>query len=484
MAKDKKISPSGSCSLTLRSLDGIIEAYHVPRSRLPVLPSPEQTVHEPPTGLAGVYHHHLKAGLRFSETGTINEFVSSILLYYRVHLVQVAPNGFRKILCFYIICKLLDISPTVDYFRYFYGVAPIGESFSKRPHAVELCLGLPSSIKNWKSEFFFIKSSAYPGTMQMGVIAARSSDRLGKLSVEGQGVVDRIAANALWWTDPDEVTLGLAGLSPYWDSLNPKPLIVDDGKGITLADRVTFVRDVKFDETVGISSDAGPNSSSSLSSTSRPAAKGEPPSEPMRSVILPTSDETKPNLRKRPLSPIVTSSKDREESSHSSKSGASDTVLAEAVGPKRPCTHSPSVHSEDPDADTAPSVVPASSLVDCQVTSDPLLTSSGGPSPPVVVFSPAKLVLPPASASTGEAPVTDVKREEVKKVFESSFEDILVVPPSTDSVFQRSLFGTGFGSFSSPLPSIVTPSLVASTKLTPLVEATASAGIAGTQICR
>ena len=406
MAKDKKISQSASSSLTLRSLDGIIEAYHVPRSKLPALPSPEQSIHEPPTGLAGVYHHHFKAGLRFSETGTINEFISSVLLHYRVHLVQIAPNGFRKILCFYIICKLLNIPPTVDYFRYFYVVAPIGEwlSFSKRPHAVELCLGLPSSIKNWKSEFFFIKSSAYPDTMQLGIIGARSSDRLRKLSMEEQGVVDQIAANALWWTDPDEVTLGLAGLSPYWDSLNPKPLIVDDGKGTTLTDRVTFFRDMKFDETVGISSDAGPNSSSSLSSTSRPVAKGEPLSKPSKVVILPSSDESKPNPRKRPLSPTVTSSKAPEESSHSPKSGGSDTVFAEAHEPKRPCTHSPSVHTENPASDVASSIAPASSLVDCQVTSDPLLTSSGGPSPPVVVFSPAKLILPPASASIGEAP--------------------------------------------------------------------------------
>ena len=165
MTKDKKIAGVVYSSLTLKSLEKITAAYHVSDDIHPTLPNPGQAIHNPPDKMAGVYHHHLKAGLRFP----LNGFITSLLAHYHVHLT----NGFRKVMCFLIICKMLDIIPTVDLFRYFYVISPNGDwlSFSKRINSVELCLGLPSSIKNWKPEFFFVDSSVYGDSVTLGNLA-------------------------------------------------------------------------------------------------------------------------------------------------------------------------------------------------------------------------------------------------------------------------------------------------------------------------
>ena len=133
--------------------------YRVPRDKLPIVPLPDQDIHTPPAGYTGVYLCHLKAGLRFPMHG----FIGTLLAHYGVHLVQIAPNGFRKILNFIFICKVLDISPTIDLFKYFYVTAHSVDwlSFSKRSHATELCLGLPSSIKKWKNEYFLSNPTCF-----------------------------------------------------------------------------------------------------------------------------------------------------------------------------------------------------------------------------------------------------------------------------------------------------------------------------------
>ena len=107
MAKDKETARTVLSTLTSKSLEEMIETYHIPRDKHPLVPAPGQNILNPPAGCVGVYHQHLKAGLRFPAHG----FIGALLAHYGVHLIQVAPNGFRKIQCFIFICKVLDVSP-------------------------------------------------------------------------------------------------------------------------------------------------------------------------------------------------------------------------------------------------------------------------------------------------------------------------------------------------------------------------------------
>ena len=109
--------------LTKENLEEITTAYHILSDKLPLLPEPDQFVHEPPAGYAGVYLHHLRAGMRFPP----HDFIGAVLAHYKVHLIQVTPNGFRKMMCFLLICKFLDIPSTVDLFRHFYAASPSGD---------------------------------------------------------------------------------------------------------------------------------------------------------------------------------------------------------------------------------------------------------------------------------------------------------------------------------------------------------------------
>ena len=63
---------------------------------------------------------------------------------------------------------------------------------------------------------------------------------------------------------PVAILIALAGLSPYWESLNPRPSFVTEGREITLSDRLVFLCDMRSADIVGVSSGTGTASSSSL----------------------------------------------------------------------------------------------------------------------------------------------------------------------------------------------------------------------------
>ncbi|KAL4576680.1 hypothetical protein LXL04_012778 [Taraxacum kok-saghyz] len=473
MTKDKRISGVVYSSLTLKGLERITETYHIADSVHPTLPNPGQAIQNPLEKKAGVYHHHLKAGLRFP----LNDFIASLLTHFHVHPVQLAPNGFRKVMCFLILCKMLDIAPTVDLFRYFYVISPSGDwlSFSKRPSSVELCLGLPSSIKNWKAEYFFVDSSAYGDSVQLGNLSTRVSDRFRKLTAEEQLLVDRLSENVVWWSDPDETTLGLAGLSPYWDSLDPKPSLSRDKKGSTLSSRLTFFRDMKSNEVVGISSEAGDASSSSLDSTSQPL----PPSEgsmkaPKRENVVPPR-LAKSSQRKRPL--VTSALKEGRADYPSSKM---TTVVEgedeEQSSAKRSRGMTPPMDVPEP---TLTSDSPGHSLVDCNVVSDPLMTSPATSLPIVVTFAPALLNFPPATSGVGQmsgvGTIPIVNEGGASSAIDDEGATVMtkipaITSPIALSAFHQSLFVSGPGSFVLPPIAVSTPSTVVST--VPLLKLT------------
>ncbi|CAH1417970.1 unnamed protein product [Lactuca virosa] len=133
----------------------------------------------------------------------------------------------------------MDVSPTINLFCHFYIPMSNGDwvSFSLRHGLVEICDGLPTSIKYWKEEFFFVHVSAFSSPMAYAT-ADRAADPSPELSSDEQLITERSSDNFVRWVDPDEVTLGMADMSPHWNRLGKKPMEMLEGKDVTLLDRL------------------------------------------------------------------------------------------------------------------------------------------------------------------------------------------------------------------------------------------------------
>ncbi|CAH1421133.1 unnamed protein product [Lactuca virosa] len=125
------------------------------------------------------------------------------------------PEGF--VLCFTLLCVALDVSPSITLFHYFYLPMSNGDwvSFSLRHGLMELCDVLPTSIKYWKEEFFFVHASSFSDPMAYGATADRVADLVPELSPDELLITERLASNFVRWAVPDEAVLGMAGMSPH-----------------------------------------------------------------------------------------------------------------------------------------------------------------------------------------------------------------------------------------------------------------------------
>lgn len=82
--------------------------------------------------------------------------------------------------------------------------------------------GLPTSIKYWKEEFFFVHVSAFSGPMTFSATADSVADPVPYLSHEDWAITERLVKNFVKWIDHEEVVLGMAGMSPLWKKLRKK----------------------------------------------------------------------------------------------------------------------------------------------------------------------------------------------------------------------------------------------------------------------
>lgn len=131
-----------------------------------------------------MYRVHFKSGIRFPAS----DFLEAVLDYYQLHITQISPNGFHKVICFMLLCSALIIPHSITLFRHLYITLFNGDwvSFSLCRGLVELSDGLPTSVKWWKEEFFFVDVSAFLGPMVYGATTNRGSDALPDLSAEEQ----------------------------------------------------------------------------------------------------------------------------------------------------------------------------------------------------------------------------------------------------------------------------------------------------------
>nr|GEZ75437.1 hypothetical protein [Tanacetum cinerariifolium] len=122
--------------------------------------SPNQTIHEMPTGKIGVYTIFFEfANFRLP----LFTFLVNVLRHYRINLSQPSVIATAKVSHFEILCCVHGIEPTVGLFRCFYvNSKNKGRmSFSKRPDSDTVCYTKSlDSLKRWNDHFFWVDSFA------------------------------------------------------------------------------------------------------------------------------------------------------------------------------------------------------------------------------------------------------------------------------------------------------------------------------------
>ena len=86
-----------------------------------------------------------------------------MLDYYGLCSTQLAPNSVRLIVSFVLLCRLLPTIPRISLFRAFFIFRPHPKArgwwyFNPRK-GLSFITDLPSSIHEWKNQFFFVSSS-------------------------------------------------------------------------------------------------------------------------------------------------------------------------------------------------------------------------------------------------------------------------------------------------------------------------------------
>ncbi|GKA67794.1 hypothetical protein Tco_0767711 [Tanacetum coccineum] len=138
--------------LSQKSLDMFSQNFHIPYEVHPQLPSPNQTIHEMPTGKIGVY-------TRFFEAAKVSHFE--------------------------IMCRVHGFEPTVRLFRCFYVNSKNKGwmSFSKRQGYDAVCYTKPlDSLKGRNDHFFWVDAFACPASFPWHTSKSVSKDPFPKSS--------------------------------------------------------------------------------------------------------------------------------------------------------------------------------------------------------------------------------------------------------------------------------------------------------------
>ncbi|GJS46415.1 hypothetical protein Tco_0596536 [Tanacetum coccineum] len=162
--------------LSQKSLDMFCQNFHIPNEVHPQLPSPNQTIHEMPTGKIGVYTRFFKyANFRLP----LSTFLVNVLKHYRIHISQLSVIRAAKVSHFEILCRIHGFEPTIGLFRCFYVNSKNKGwmSFSKRQGYNAVYYTKPlDSLKGWNDHFFWVDSFACPASFQWHTSKSVSND--------------------------------------------------------------------------------------------------------------------------------------------------------------------------------------------------------------------------------------------------------------------------------------------------------------------
>ncbi|KAL4557155.1 hypothetical protein LXL04_035327 [Taraxacum kok-saghyz] len=438
-SKENTTMDTITCSLTFDNLAEICENFKLSAALKLELPSENQTIKTPPEGYVGIYHQFLKAGLRFP----VFDFLKTVLSHYKLHIAQLAPNSFRKIICFVMLSRALGVTPSLILFRHFYVTLNTGDwvSFTRRQGVDDIGDCFPSSIKNWKPEFLFVDAKEFNVDMSFGEHKNRTMDHPPELSAEQKQIVDQMVVNTVKWSDPDErkkfkgtieVTEG-----PISDFLGPSVL------------------DTVMEEESSMDSAAAAENASDTTSGSAKIARqglkaerggGRPPSHPGKvnkgSYILkkraPDSEKTSPVAEEKD----VTTSKRR----RLIRGGQHPGKVADPLSSNVPSSTTP--------IPSGP-VTLAPTLFDCPISSDPSLNvvPSDCSTSPIKAIDFSRAVLPSIASLIRSVDLPIPPAEEMGASSEAVISSSILSKPTavkaSKSAFHRTLAnaGLGFGKF-------------------------------------
>ncbi|GJV72169.1 hypothetical protein Tco_1492164 [Tanacetum coccineum] len=150
------------CTLSKNDLKYLVKTYHITLDLHPRLPDHGFTINCLRADAIGIYSEFLRfSGVRVP----FSTFLLSVLKYFKVHISQLVPLGLNKVVSFEVVCRDLNIVPTVTLFRVFQCLCKQGDwfSFSKRHNTEDVCMeDGPSSLNKWKDKFFLIDRRAIP----------------------------------------------------------------------------------------------------------------------------------------------------------------------------------------------------------------------------------------------------------------------------------------------------------------------------------
>ncbi|GKD46399.1 hypothetical protein Tco_1271044 [Tanacetum coccineum] len=150
--------------LTQKGFDTFCQTFHIPDDVHPQLPSPNQTIHEMPTGKICVYTRFFEyANFRLP----LSTFLINVLRHYHINLSQLSVIAAANVSHFEILCRVHGIEPIVRLFRCFYVNSKNKGwmSFSKRPDSDAVCYTKPlDSLKRWNDHFFWVNFFACPAS--------------------------------------------------------------------------------------------------------------------------------------------------------------------------------------------------------------------------------------------------------------------------------------------------------------------------------
>ncbi|GJX80805.1 hypothetical protein Tco_0328954 [Tanacetum coccineum] len=162
--------------LTQKALSIFCKTFRIPDEVHPELPSPNQTIHEMPTGKIGVYTRFFEyANFRLP----LSIFLVNVLKHYRIHISQLSVIAAAKVSHFEIMCRVHGFEPTVGLFRFFYVNSKNKGwmSFSKRQGNDAVCYTKPlDSLKGWNGHFFWVDAFACPTSFPWNTSKSVSKD--------------------------------------------------------------------------------------------------------------------------------------------------------------------------------------------------------------------------------------------------------------------------------------------------------------------
>ncbi|GJV84387.1 hypothetical protein Tco_1524285 [Tanacetum coccineum] len=197
-------------------LETLIATYDIPLDLRPRLPDPNFRMINLPAGdtAIGIYSRIFdSSGVRIP----FSSFLLAVLKYFKVHISQLVPLGLSKVITFEVLCRSLNIEPTVTLFRVFQTLSKQGDwfSFAKRGGSAPVCMEVAKSgLKHWKERFFLIDRRAIPFHMPWRHPDSCITDKVP--TGFNQDHVDRLKAHVVKLCDIPEGVLVRSGLSRVW----------------------------------------------------------------------------------------------------------------------------------------------------------------------------------------------------------------------------------------------------------------------------